>query len=473
MFRTLKYFKMKIILCSLALIFFSNISFGQLTVLHDFAGYDGKEPNGSLFFDGTYFYGLTSSSNSGYAVIYKIKPDGTSYSEFFFPMGVSTAQTPYGSLISDGTFLYGMTAHGGNSWGCIFKIKPDFTNYSIIYTFLGAASGGRPNGKLLKIGNSLYGLASLSGSNSKGTIFKINTDGTGFLNLHNFNGSDGSNPNGDLISDGTSLYGMTMNGGTNNLGVIFKISLDGSSYLKLHDFDGNTNGSNPYGSFISDGTYLYGMTKFGGINNSGNNAGTIFKIKPDGTDFSSIYEFSGLTGTGIWPDATLIFVENELFGTTSAGPSPYTCGSIFKINPDGSNFVDFYYFNTYQGYKPSGNLYFDGNFIYGTCKFGNTGVACNNPGNGVVYKIDPATASLNEKIANHISINPNPTSDIITVDFHDALKISDFQIFDLSGIKVLEGVISNGKNQISLSTLKSGLYIIHITGFKPTKLIKN
>lgn len=42
----------------------------------------------------------------------------------------------------------------------------------------------------------------------------------------------------------------------------------------LLNFAGTTNGSYPNGSLVSDGTFLYGMTYGGGINDEG----TIFKI---------------------------------------------------------------------------------------------------------------------------------------------------------------------------------------------------
>ncbi len=95
-----------------------------------------------------------------------------------------------------------------------------------------------------------------------------------FTDLLDFTGTaNGKNPYGSLISDGTFLYGMTYAGGVNNLGTIFKIKPDGTGYLKLLDFSGTANGSNPYGSLFYDGTFLYGMTYAGGANSDG----TIFK----------------------------------------------------------------------------------------------------------------------------------------------------------------------------------------------------
>src|SRR3972149_5060166 len=107
------------------------------------------------------------------------------------------------------------------------------------------------------------------GSNNMGVLFKIMPNGTGYTKLVDFTGTaNGSYPYGSLISDGTFLYGMTCGNGTNDMGTVFKIKPDGTGYAKLIDFDG-TNGSYPRGSLISDGTFLYGMTAEGGTNNIG------------------------------------------------------------------------------------------------------------------------------------------------------------------------------------------------------------
>jgi uncharacterized repeat protein (TIGR03803 family) len=55
-----------------------------------------------------------------------------------------------------------------------------------------------------------------------------------------------------------------------------------AQYTKLLDFD-SINGGAPNSYLISDGTFLYGMTQFGGKNNDG----TIFKIK---TRWNQLYQ---------------------------------------------------------------------------------------------------------------------------------------------------------------------------------------
>jgi uncharacterized repeat protein (TIGR03803 family) len=53
---------------------------------------------------------------------------------------------------------------------------------------------------LIISGNTLFGTASEGGTNGNGTVFAVNTDGTGFTNLHTFTAlinstnSDGANP---------------------------------------------------------------------------------------------------------------------------------------------------------------------------------------------------------------------------------------------------------------------------------------
>ena len=108
-----------------------------------------------------------------------------------------------------------------------------------------------------------------------------------------FNGTNGKNPTGHLISDGTYLYGTTGFGGTNNIGTVFKIKLIDNSYTKLLDFN-DTNGAYP-GSLFSDGTFLYGTAGFGGVNNDG----VLFSIAISDSRYTKLLDFDGISnGSG-------------------------------------------------------------------------------------------------------------------------------------------------------------------------------
>lgn len=203
--------------------------------LHDFAGgTDGQYPSGSLVYDGTYLYGMTNSGGSttncigsGCGIIFKIKPNGTGYTKLLDFQGAANGRNPKGSLIYDGGFLYGMTQSGGTSdMGTIFKIDSSGANYSKLLDF-SSSNGVGPEGSLVSDGSYLYGMTFTGGAiNNFGVLFKIKQDGTNYSKLFDFDGTaNGRNPKGSLFSDGTSLWGMTYGGGTNDYGVIFKFYL--------------------------------------------------------------------------------------------------------------------------------------------------------------------------------------------------------------------------------------------------------
>ena len=213
---------------------------------------------------------LTSRSKRGLlltTLLFLLQLPVSTFAQFtkLLDFGNTTNGTsPCSALISDGTFLFGMTVDGGvNGLGTIYKIKPDGTGFTKLLDFDGS-NGSNPYGSLLFDGTFLYGMASGGGTDGHGTIFKLMPDGTGFVKLFDFvYAASGAFPFGSLITDGTFLYGMTSQGGSAFQGTLFKIRPDGTGYVKLLEFDGTNNGAAPYGSLFSDGTFLYGMTSGG------------------------------------------------------------------------------------------------------------------------------------------------------------------------------------------------------------------
>jgi uncharacterized repeat protein (TIGR03803 family) len=196
-----------------------------------------------------------------------------------------------------------------------------------------------------------------------------------YIKLHDFSGNpDGAAPYRSLISVGTFLYGMTIAGGINDQGIIFKIKPDGTNYLKLHDFT-TIDGIEPVGSLISDGVFLYGMTMYGGTYS----LGTLFKMKLDGTNYTKLLDFAGSTN-GSSPHGSLIYDGTFLYGTTIEGGTNNN-GTLFKIKPDGSGYAKLLDFaGATNGDRPS-DLITDGTFLYGITGFG----GANNK--GTLYKI--------------------------------------------------------------------------------------
>jgi uncharacterized repeat protein (TIGR03803 family) len=446
--------KLYIILC---LMLFSAFAFSQYTKLLDFAGNaNGNNPCGDLLSDGTFLYGMTTGGgfyNAG--VIFKIKPDGTGYAKLLDFTGTANGRFPNGSLISDGTFLYGMTKIGGiNDKGVIFKIKPDGTGYAKLLDFVGTAYGEQPYGSLVSDGTFLYGMTAFGGTNNRGVIFKIKPDGSGYAKLLDFAGtSNGAGSYGSLISDGTFLYGMTCYGGTNDMGVIFKIKPDGTGYVKLLDFAGYANGRGPQGALISDGTFLYGLTCVGGTNDKG----VIFKIKPDGSEYSKLLDFAG-AANGSYPYGSLISDGTFLYGMTLNGGTNDK-GIIFKIKPDGSEYSKLLDFTgASNGAGPYNSLISDGTFLYGMTSLGGTADL------GTVFKYAIPGGIAENQIEKNFNIYPNPaTNKIIIANNGDLQKETFISIYNVQG----EQVISNTFNyqnsmDMDVSSLANGIYMVKI-----------
>ena len=82
------------------------------------------------------------------------------------------------------------------------------------------------------------------GSPGSGTVFKLNTDGSGFATVYSFSAlvsstnSDGANPQGGLVLSGATLYGTTTKGGSSGDGTVFAVSTIGTGFTNLHSLLG-------------------------------------------------------------------------------------------------------------------------------------------------------------------------------------------------------------------------------------------
>lgn len=452
--------KIKLLILFLSFTTFTNAQYSKLL---DFDGANGKNPwYGSLISDGVFLYGMTyEGGTNNVGVIYKIKTDGSGY-VCLHNFGSSTdGSKPYASLISDGTFLYGMTHGGGtNGAGSIFKINPDGTGYVKLFDFGASANASSPCGSLFFDGVFLYGMASGGGSVNAGVIFKIKTDGTGYVKLLDFIGSNGAAPIGSFISDGVFLYGMTSSGGSNGWGTIFKIKPDGTGYVKILDFGGIAHAQYPYGSLIYDGTFLYG-TATEGANTA---FGAIFKIRPDGTGFTNLHDF--IIGTdGVLPLGSLISFGGLFYGMTKYGGTSTNCGmdgcgTIFKIKSDGTGYSTILSFanDSIQGNDPYGTLFSDGNCLYGMTYGGGLFNM------GTIFKINPIGIGIteyNEEI--DFTIYPNPFSSQTNLEIDKNIKDATLTVYNSFGQQVKQiKNINSQKINLYRDNLPNGQYFLRL-----------
>jgi uncharacterized repeat protein (TIGR03803 family) len=191
----------------------------------------------------------------------------------------SDGGTPWAELVLSGDTLYGTTASGGSSaHGTVYKVKTDGSGFTVLHNFNfgtdGGYPGGEPRGGLVLAGNTLYGTAYRGGTGSSGTVFAVNTDGSGFIALHRFTyGSDRGEPRAGLVLSGTTLYGTASHAGSQSNGTVFKVDTGGTGFATLHTFTG-LGGQTPEAGLILTGNTLYGEAYAGG---SGGN-GTVYSL---------------------------------------------------------------------------------------------------------------------------------------------------------------------------------------------------
>src|ERR1051325_1290890 len=146
------------------------------------------------------------------------------------------------------------------------------------------SDGAVPYAGLLLSGNVLYGTAEEGGAAGNGTVFRMNADGTGFTNLHDFSAllsgftnSDGTQPEAGLILSGNTLYGTAYRGGSSGNGTVFAVNTDGTTFTNLRSFTGiseapsftNSDGARPYAGLLLSGNTLYGTAEYGGRSGEG------------------------------------------------------------------------------------------------------------------------------------------------------------------------------------------------------------
>jgi len=360
----------------------------------------GANPLAALMLSGNTLYGAAEhGGTNGSGTLFSINTNGTGFAVLhsfqptaYNPSSLTTnseGANPVAGLFLLGNTLYGTAGYGGtNGYGTAFAINTDGTGFTNLYTFAGLNDGAvaqqgsfafLSSGTFVLSGGALYAAAPGGGTNGNGTVFGVNTNGTGITNVYSFGGYftniEGIAPLAGLISSGNTLYGTTSSGGTNNNGTVFAINNDGTGYTNIYSFSAfgnyntNSDGANPAAGLVLSGNTLYGTANNGGTNG----AGTVFKVNTDGTGFKDLYSFSGFIGTdGANPQAGLVLSGNTLYGTASFGGSSFG-GTIFAIHTDGTGFTNLYGFTGgNDGAQPMAGLVLSGNCLYGTVSQGGT-----------------------------------------------------------------------------------------------------
>ena len=363
-------------------------------ILHHFTGgaKDGASPIlGTLTRSGTTLYGMTTrGGESNIGTVFKVNADGSGFAVLHAFMSSSCdGSRPYGSLLLSGSTLYGMAASENTpDSGTIFRIETDGSGFRVLHTFTGN-EGKWPYDTLIQSGEQLYGMTTYGAGpgDGGGSIFRMNTDGTGFQLLHTFSRGNGDRwaPHGSLLLAGSTLVGTTLFGGAADAGTVFRLNLDGTGFRLMHTFSGGaSDGSGPYGTTLTQvGSAFWGMTRAGGSSGEG----TLFRINADGSRFQVVRSFGSTNNEGKRPMCgTLARGGGHLYGMTLRGGTN-NLGSIFQVAMDGADFKTLHSFagDTADGALPYGSLLLSGATLYGMTSEGGS----NNL--GVIFALDEDT----------------------------------------------------------------------------------
>ena len=272
--------------------------------------------------------------------------------------------------------------------------------FKIVLRFPNQPGGGTPSAVLDANGN-LYGTTQIGGPSKLGNVFEFSSQGKEST-LYSFTNTtaDGRTPTiGPLIQDAAgNFYGTTQNGGDYNCvifyargcGTVFKLSPSGQETI-LHSFTGGTDGAQPLAGLVADSAgNLYGTTYVGGTGCNGGGCGTVYKVSSAGIE-TVLYRFTGGTdGSTPYSVVLAIDAQGNLYGTTlgggdlSCGTAHGGCGTVFKVDPTGTETVLHAFTGSIDGAYPYAGVVLDsrGN-LYGTTASGGEDSCC-----GTVFKVD-------------------------------------------------------------------------------------
>ncbi len=114
-----------------------------------------------------------------------------------------------------------------------------------------------------------------------------------------------------------------------------------------------------------------------------------------------LYNFTG--GDGATPEANLIFIGQNLYGTTSSGGSVGS-GTVFKLTDTGSESV-VHSFTSADGSGLGSGLIYRKNNLYGTAFYGG------DNGYGTVFKVNPATGEATSYITSPVDVGRSKPSE--------------------------------------------------------------
>lgn len=327
-------------------------------------------------------YGTTAGgglNNSG--AIYRINLDGSGFTNIFsFGTVYGAPERPLSGLLQgkDGN-LYGTQLFDGNyGFGGIYRIATNGSGYLMLHSFNGTTEGGESESALIQGRDGrLYGCIPYVNPPLDESVYAFNPADNNFTILHTFsptNSQDGRALLFSLLqSSNGMLYGVAEIGGSNNLGTLFTMNTNGGGFSVLHHFSTN------------DGTFGFPISapiEGADGNLYGTASSSLYRVSTNGSNFQVLHTFIKQSD-GSAANALVQGIDGKLYGTTAGSGSAVSDGMVFSINLDGTGFTKLHSFtNGADGANPiCALLQANNGVLYGTTTSGGT----NNGGSILVW----------------------------------------------------------------------------------------
>jgi uncharacterized repeat protein (TIGR03803 family) len=448
-------------------------SLGYTYSVYDFLG---SPTDGSMILGGVLdaqgnVYGITGYGGAntcypGYPAPYGcgtiVKWDTTGKETVLHNFAGTDGLMPFGGIVLDGQGnLYGTTYAGGNltcnsgeGCGTVYKLNLSTDTLTTLHNFSGTPDGSNlEEPLLLDAQGNLYGTTDSGGTNSNGTVFKVDSAGNETPIYSAPAGSEWAAELGSIDAQG-NVYGTTRGGGADSQGSVFKIDST-NTFTTLYSFTGGADGGNPRGIKLDALGNLWGYT----------HSGSLFELtlSSDGSYRpSTVQRFAG-AGPGLWPGGRVIDAQGNQYFTASTGgdlacDAATGCGTVYKIDTSNNTTVLHAFTGTNgDGTGPSGGLLQDtqGNLYGGT---GGGSTACSAPGGngalvtgcGTAFKLAlPASIATTTTT---LTSSQNPSVSGQTVTFTATVVASAGTMPDGETVTFMYGPILLGAGTLSGGT---------------------
>ncbi len=355
---------------------------------------------------GGIIYGTASVGGSfGGGLVFSMALDGSGFQvQRQLGWNFSAPSTPRGDLLllDNGTIVFS-TLNGGQSRdGTVATLDPKDSSVIATHEFSQHGEGvAWPLANLLETRDGhLVGTGGRGGLYQFGAVFRANKDMTEVDILHDFGSvpDDGETPSTAMIEGGDGrFFGVTPYGGTDGSGVLYSLAPTSGEYQVLHRFRANSDGSGPFGGpILWDNDWLIGSTLLAGPAN----AGTLYRIRTDGSDFQVIKVFGGQTDGNAPLGDLVLSADGEIYGVTAQG-GLFGMGCVYRAHVTDQSYQVLHHFGIIpgDGAVPRAGLTLgrDGK-LYGTCASGGASDA------GVVFCLNPDGSEYD--IIQHLNTTP-------------------------------------------------------------------